>query len=181
MPGRQKILCFFLPSLAKVNQVYYYSLHMSKDYEVLKKRIDAELFRLTQERGIRGWNTMDLAEAVGVSKRTLYKIVPSKEGLLLDVVRQNIAETQRSLAARIDDSVGVGEGLNTIAREFPRLLTNMRPEVFQQIYRTYPQIEERIAEGHDLPGAPIIAVFRNISRPADASIVGIGGPVFISD
>jgi AcrR family transcriptional regulator len=103
---------------------------------------------------------MDLAEAVGVSKRTLYKIVPSKEGLLLDVVRQNIAETQRSLAARIDDSVGVREGLNTIAREFPRLLTNMRPEVFQQIYRTYPQIEERIAEAYDSLGAPIIAFFR---------------------
>lgn len=41
--------------------------------------------------GVKGWNMNDLAEACGMSKRTLYKIIGTKEDLLLTVNKNSIS------------------------------------------------------------------------------------------
>lgn len=133
---------------------------MSKDYDVLRRRIDSEVWRLTVERGIRGWNTADLAATVGISKRTLYKVVASKETILGDAVLTRIRRTQEKLSSVIENGGGVAEQLERLAEAFPRLLTDLDPAVFRQIYRIYPSVEERVTEAHLSLGAPLVAFFR---------------------
>ncbi len=133
---------------------------MSKDHDLLRSRIESEAWRLTVQRGIRGWNTLDLATAVGISKRTLYKVVPSKEAILVEIVLAKIYHTQQRLAALVEDGSNVSEQLERLTVEFPRLLVELNPSVFREIYRVHPIVEEQAAAQHRALGAPLIAFFR---------------------
>ena len=56
--------------------------------------IENRVFETTKEllinHGVKGWNMDELSDAVGVSKRTLYKIIGNKEDLLYKVTEKNI-------------------------------------------------------------------------------------------
>nr|WP_321450518.1 TetR/AcrR family transcriptional regulator [uncultured Carboxylicivirga sp.] len=56
--------------------------------------IENRVFETTKEllinQGVKGWNMDELSDAVGVSKRTLYKIIGNKEDLLYKVTEKNI-------------------------------------------------------------------------------------------
>ncbi|WP_455381294.1 TetR/AcrR family transcriptional regulator [Salinispira pacifica] len=150
---------------------------MSKDYEMLSRRISEEAWRLTREQGVRGWNTADLAEAAGISKRTLYKVVPSRESVLRTVVLSQIRNTQERLSAAIDAAGTVREKLEAIANEFPRLLAELDPALFRRIYREYPAIEAEVAEAHATLGMPVIRFLRTsidageLVTPADPETI----------
>ena len=140
---------------------------MSKDHDVLRTRIHREVWRLTRELGLKGWNTVDLAAAAGISKRTLYKIVPAKESVLKEVVVEQIRATQKRLARAMEPEGTATEKLNRIAETFPRLLLELGPQTFQQIYRMYPSIEDHVAGAHLSIGDPIIGFFRTAKESGE--------------
>lgn len=151
---------------------------MSKDYEFLKKRVNLEVWRLTRESGIRGWNTMDLAEAVGISKRTLYKVVRSKESILLGAVVEKIQDIQHRLAAVVAQGGDTREKIERITETFPGLVLDLSPSIFQQIYRTYPAIEEEIVRLRLSLGDPVIAFLRESQASGEISSTPEPGTIF---
>lgn len=86
-----------------------------------------------------------LARELGVSKKTLYAAVPSKEALVEAMIRQFVSELQAALNGVLeppttDFSRRKTEFFATVFGGLGRL----PPQVFQDIDRDYPRLRERI-------------------------------------
>lgn len=86
-----------------------------------------------------------LARELGVSKKTLYAVVRSKEALVEAMIRQFVSELRTALngvleAPGIDFSRRKNEFFATVFGALGRL----PPQVFQDIDRDYPSLRERI-------------------------------------
>lgn len=92
--------------------------------------------------GVKGWNMNDLSDACGMSKRTLYKIIGTKEDLLTTISKNSISVNNARL-----------EKFLASKRPFPTLLTNLTMHIIdgfddytlghiKAIRVEYPRIEE---------------------------------------
>jgi AcrR family transcriptional regulator len=78
------------------------------------------------DRGFGSVTTADVASAAGVSKKTLYRLFPTKEALLLAAVRREMAE----FSARLDGIVSSpGASPLAVMREFLRALAGQMARV----------------------------------------------------
>lgn len=93
--------------------------------------------------GVKGWNMNDLASECNMSKRTLYKIIGSKEELLSETVIENLRKEVTRLKNYLESD-----------RSFPELLINLTQEIIEgfddfilsslkPIRVEYPKIVER--------------------------------------
>jgi len=108
-------------------------------------RVEQRIFRETAElisrKGIKGWNMDQLAEAAGLAKNTLYKIVGSKENLLKRVTLGYIMDVQSKLSevmTKNDDYMTAFENVISI---FPELLNGLNADSVHEIFLEYPDIE----------------------------------------
>lgn len=67
--------------------------------ENIEKSVLEQSKKLLLKYGIKGWNMSDLALNCHMSKRTLYKIIGSKEELLHKLIFENISENIRNIEA----------------------------------------------------------------------------------
>ena len=98
------------------------------------------------QRGIRGWNMDQLAAAAGITKRTLYKIITSKEELVESVVLgfiRGVQERIGEIAAKEDDFFAAMEKLVT---EFPLMVNSINSRSMQEVFLEYPSIERHVYE-----------------------------------
>jgi len=68
--------------------------------------------------GIKGWNMNDLAVECNMSKRTLYKIIGTKEDLLLELMKKNVRKTVKHVKKSINSD-----------KPFPVLLNNFSDQL----------------------------------------------------
>jgi AcrR family transcriptional regulator len=102
--------------------------------------------------GVRGWNMEQLAADSGVTKRTLYKIIPSKEELVERIVMDFISGVQANVSNMIEQggSNMIAQGgdyipvLEKIVEAFPSFLDRMHSKAMQEIFLEYPAVEERV-------------------------------------
>jgi AcrR family transcriptional regulator len=96
-------------------------------------------------RGCRALTMEALARDLGVSKKTLYAVVPSKEALVEAMIRRFVSELHAALE-RVLEMPGTDyvrrkeEFFATVFGALGRL----PPQVFQDIDRDYPRLRERI-------------------------------------
>lgn len=108
-------------------------------------RIAERARELMCERGCRALTMDDLARDLGISKKTLYARVPSKEALVEQVLRGFVAQTEHELAAVLDEP-----GRDFLARKERlfavvfRRLGQLPPRVFQDIEREFPRLRPRV-------------------------------------
>lgn len=106
--------------------------------------------------GIRSVKMDDIAEHLGMSKRTLYEMFENKEALLLDVMRRHRQEFYRELEARV---AGTDNILEIVLQSFLMQYQDLRqtnPRCFEEIKR-YPRVEEYLKEVHDSEAEVAIA------------------------
>ncbi|QUI25301.1 TetR/AcrR family transcriptional regulator [Vallitalea pronyensis] len=96
------------------------------------------------EYGIRGWNMDEFAKEVGITKRTLYKYMNSKESLIEAALVDYIKETQKELADQLNHTADFNSGIHIILHIFPELVTKMQSKIIKDIYKHYPSIEKTI-------------------------------------
>lgn len=96
--------------------------------------------------GIKGWNMDDFAKEAGVTKRTLYKYIDSKEKLVEEVLLSFIHNTQADLVMELADISDYSLGLEKILEIYPTMIMKMNSRVIQDIFRQYPTIEEHLIE-----------------------------------
>lgn len=94
--------------------------------------------------GVKGWNMDQLAADSGVTKRTLYKIVASKEELVERIVIDFIGGVQANVSAIIEQGGEYLLVLEKIIESFPSFLDRMHSKAVQDIFLEYPAIEERV-------------------------------------
>ena len=65
-------------------------------------RINKAADELVFTYGVRGWNMNDCAQEAGITKRTLYRYIDSKEQLVEMVLKRFIRKTQLTLASALE-------------------------------------------------------------------------------
>lgn len=115
----------------------------------IKKRILKTAKAFIFEYGIRGWNMDEFAKEVGITKRTLYKYMNSKESLIEAALVDYIKETQKELADQLNHTADFNSGIHIILHIFPELVTKMQSKIIEDIYKHYPSIEKTIFQNRE--------------------------------
>lgn len=115
----------------------------------IKKRILKTAKAFIFEYGIRGWNMDEFAKEVGITKRTLYKYMNSKESLIEAALVDYIKETQKELADQLNHTADFNSGIHVILHIFPELVTKMQSKILEDIYKHYPSIEKTIFQNRE--------------------------------
>lgn len=88
----------------------------------------------------------EFAAEVGITKRTLYKYIDSKEALVQHTLVEYIEQTQATLMIYLKSAGTLEKGIDVILRFFPELITRMDAKVIQDIYKQYPMLEDLVIE-----------------------------------
>lgn len=99
--------------------------------------------------GIKGWNMNDLAAASGITKRTLYKIITSKEQLIRDVAQNNINAMREKLFDIIKKGEGFMESLEMMIVAIPELLKNNYVNNYSDILNEFPELEAELVRENE--------------------------------
>jgi AcrR family transcriptional regulator len=100
--------------------------------------------------GTRGWNMNDLADAAGITKGTLYKIITSKEQLIHDVSFRNIKIMREKILEVTRSEAAFMERIERLAVVVPGLLKNNYINTYSDILKELPGLEADIVRENEL-------------------------------
>ncbi len=100
--------------------------------------------------GIKGWNMNDLAKESGITKRTLYKIISSKEEFIRDISFKNIKVMREKILEVIKSDSGFMERIELLAVVVPGLLKNNYIKTYSDILTEFPELEADIVRENEL-------------------------------
>jgi Transcriptional regulator len=111
------------------------------------ERIDARILVCAEDllfqKGLQGWNMDQLASQAGLAKRTLYKIVGTKEKLIERIVMNKIFEIQHKLQNIVESEKDFFVALDEFICTYPNIL-GLASGKLGEIYLEYPAIEEQV-------------------------------------
>ncbi|NLV67321.1 MAG: TetR/AcrR family transcriptional regulator [Spirochaetes bacterium] len=110
--------------------------------------------------GIKGWNMNDLAAASGITKRTLYKIITSKEQLIRDVAQNNINAMREKLFDIIKKGEGFMESLEMMIVAIPELLKNNYVNNYSDILNEFPELEAELVRENEKLSNDLLLFFQ---------------------
>lgn len=87
-----------------------------------------------------------IANAVGVSKKTLYVHFRSKEDLLFQSFSAIIASRRSLYRKTVDSAANVIEGIFALIKVVITDMNEFNPLVFEELRRYYPQVFEQLTE-----------------------------------
>jgi len=115
--------------------------------------------QLVFDRGGVGWSMDDLAGEAGITKRTLYKIVASKEQLISEIVIDAIGEVQERIAVVLASGVDFHGTARAVISEYPLLVGRMSSPVISNLFVQYPEVEKQVISRRNELTARLIAFF----------------------
>ena len=128
--------------------------------------------------GIKGWNMNDLAAASGITKRTLYRIITSKEQLIRDVAYNNISAIREKLFEIIRKDEGFMESMDMIIVAIPELLRNNYINNYSDILNEFPELEADLVHANEKLSNDLLLFFQ---RGIDSGFIrGNITPAFIN-
>ncbi|GHV58820.1 TetR family transcriptional regulator [Bacteroidia bacterium] len=118
----------------------------------LKERILNEAGILFFKNGIKSVTMSDIAESLGISKRTLYEVFRDKDDLLESCVNQHMNRADCEMDAMTHSSEDVIDTLMRIYAHHLREVRDVQKSVMRDLRKYYPQIYKKIEirqkEGH---------------------------------
>jgi AcrR family transcriptional regulator len=132
------------------------SKNKAMEERVLKKAQD-----FISSYGVKGWSMDDLASAAGITKRTLYKIISSKEQLIHDIVFRNISENREAFFQILQTGPDFSEYIDLIIFKIPELLKNSYINRYRDILHEYPDIETEIVRENEKVYSHMREFFQN--------------------
>lgn len=126
---------------------------------VLRNRILDRAELQLWEQGVRGMRVDDLARDIGISKRTLYEEISSKEEMAREALARRLERTRAAIdaiAARKRDEV---KQLREIAKLLNELYATARPAFWRDVTST-PALRELVDAGREHGHAKLEAVVR---------------------
>lgn len=88
----------------------------------------------------------EIANKLGMSKRTLYQYFPSKKELLFAVMERKMSSVSASITAIMESNKNVAEKIRGISKVFPQELSEISKVYFEDIQRNMPDLWQRIDE-----------------------------------
>jgi AcrR family transcriptional regulator len=135
----------------------------------LLHQIQLAASRLFAERGFAAVTTEEIAAAAGISISTYFRHAPTKEGLLVEPVRQAVAEIVAAYSARPSDE-SAAEALIHLFVENTRDRANQDPEYWQQALQTAPHLLSEsalISENDDRQFIELVAARMGVDAATD--------------
>jgi len=86
----------------------------------------------------------EFAKEAGITKRTLYKYVASKEKLVEETLLESIQSIQRKLNDALRKAPDFQSGMETIILVYPEMVMKTESRVINDIFNKYPDIEEAV-------------------------------------
>ncbi|MDR0866051.1 MAG: TetR/AcrR family transcriptional regulator [Candidatus Symbiothrix sp.] len=118
----------------------------------LKDRILQEAGMLFFNNGIKSVTMSDIAESLGISKRTLYEVFRDKDDLLESCVNAHLNRADCEMDAMTHSSEDVIDTLMRIYAHHLREVRDVQKSVLRDLRKYYPQIYKKIeirqTEGH---------------------------------
>ena len=116
------------------------------DTELLKERIldltEERLFRL----GYRHMSVDELAQAAGISKRTLYQLFPSKREMVAQALERFIARMKEAVQECIRENENPVDRLRAIITFISQELSRPERSFFEDLQRNLPDIWSKFEE-----------------------------------
>ena len=120
------------------------------DYKLnLKERIPDVAMQLFTERGINAVRMDDVAQAMSISKRTIYELYATKEELLCEVVVKHFKQRVDNMELALAHCTNVMEILLEVYRMKVRDFKNTNPLFFAEMVR-YPQVKKFLDEQNNV-------------------------------
>jgi len=132
---------------------------MIKKSRTHKERVYTIARQLMFDSGGVGWSMDDLSREAGITKRTLYKIVASKEQLIGELVLDAIDEVQERIAAHIAAGGDFHDTARSLIIEYPLLMGRMSSPVISNLFMHYPEVEKLVIARRNELAARLIAFF----------------------
>jgi AcrR family transcriptional regulator len=88
----------------------------------------------------------ELAAAAGITKRTLYKIIESREKLIGDIVIGFIQDVQEKISSIISGEKNYDAAARRVMAEFPLLTGRMNSPAMAGIFALYPDVEKLVID-----------------------------------
>ncbi|MBU0973139.1 MAG: TetR/AcrR family transcriptional regulator [Proteobacteria bacterium] len=115
--------------------------------EMIYERVLNATRNLLSTRGVKGWNMDMLSQKANLSKRTLYKIIGTKEKIVGDVIIRYIQGIQREIAVIVGQEQDFLKITEEVLVAYPGMLNTNLTEVIPDIFHEYPGIEAKVL-GH---------------------------------
>ncbi|MDR2058138.1 MAG: TetR/AcrR family transcriptional regulator, partial [Dysgonamonadaceae bacterium] len=106
----------------------------------LRERIIESASELFFHKGIKSMSMSDIANAAGISKRTLYEVFRDKEELLETCIKSQMEKTERELEALSANSTDVIETLMQIHARHLKEMRNVNPTLIHDLQKYHPLI-----------------------------------------
>lgn len=119
---------------------------------------------LIAKKGLKGWNTAELARDCGLAKNTLYKIIGSKEELIESIVLGQIDATNNLLKKIIRQSGDYRSAALGMLEAGPRFLSGRPRVTFPEIFREYPALAAKALRHQKRAASEIIDFIRRGQR-----------------
>ena len=120
------------------------------DYKLnLKERIPEVAMQLFMERGINAVRMDDVAQTMGISKRTIYELYQTKEDLLFDVVVLHFRIRMDKMQLAVSRCNNVMEILLEVYHMKVSDFKDTNPLFFTEMIR-YPKLQKFLTEQNDL-------------------------------
>ena len=120
------------------------------DYKLnLKERIPDVAMQLFTERGINAVRMDDVAQAMSISKRTIYELYATKEELLFEVVVKHFKQRIDNMELALAHCTNVMEILLEVYRMKVRDFKNTNPLFFTEMVK-YPQVKRFLDEQNNV-------------------------------
>ncbi|WP_157961185.1 TetR/AcrR family transcriptional regulator [Lutibacter citreus] len=112
------------------------------------KHIEEIVFEKTKDLllkyGVKGWNMNDLSEACSMSKRTLYKIIGTKEDLLSEISKKGISANNARIEKYLESKQPFQTLLNNLSQHILEGFDDFALIHISAIRVEYPRIREMI-------------------------------------
>jgi len=115
-------------------------------------QVEERIYRKTKElitsKGIKGWHMDHLAKESGMAKNTLYKIIGSKENLILEVVLNDLKQVEEEFKALLmlgDEKLITQKLSDLISRNIIDFIGGYLNEVLLE----YPSLEDKVKANED--------------------------------
>ena len=123
----------------------------------IKKAAEELVFTL----GVKGWNMSDCAREAGITKRTLYKYIKSKEELVEKTLINNINDTQNKLRKVIENEKDYITGLNNLIIDFSTIIDQFDSRIYRSIFAEYPDIEAAVVDKRYLLASVVLEYLKH--------------------
>lgn len=91
--------------------------------------------------GVRGWSMDEFAAEAGITKRTLYKYVASKEKLVQQALIQSIRDIIQTIEQLLSSDPHLEAGIDHIVNAYSDLVQQMDTRMIHDIFKQYPHLE----------------------------------------